>query len=239
MHLFTHSLSTPEQNLALEEAWLEMAEEGLLDTEILRLWRPESSFVVVGRGSQIAREVNVTAAEQAGVPILRRVSGGAAVVAAEGCLMYAVLLSYQQRPHLRMLDHAHRTVMESLTEAIRPLESRLQWDGTCDLVVSSRKVSGNSLRCRRDWLLYHGTLLLGMDLTLLDRFLLHPPREPEYRQRRPHTEFVANLNLPESAIRDELIRVWGAGAATPPVPHDRIERLVRERYANRAWNFER
>lgn len=239
MHLSTHSLPTPAENLALEEAWLDMAEEGLLDTEILRVWQPTSSFVVIGRGSQIAREVNLPAAEAAGLPVLRRISGGAAIVAAPGCLMYSVLLSYQRRPHLRMLDQAHRTVMEAMVEALRPLVPEMGWDGTCDLVVSARKVSGNSLRCRREWLLYHGTFLLDMDLGLLDQFLLHPPREPEYRQKRQHAEFVTNLGVSAEPLAAELARVWQAQARDLPLPSERIEQLVRDRYSNQAWNFER
>jgi lipoate-protein ligase A len=153
--------------------------------------------------------------------------------------MYAVLLSYQQRPELRMLDQAHRVVMETLIDALSPLQPQIAWDGTCDLIVGGRKVSGNSLRCRREWLLYHGTLLLDMDLTLLDRFLLHPPREPEYRQKRRHADFVSNLALPASELASRLASAWGADRPPPPVPMDRIERLVRERYTNRAWNHER
>lgn len=239
MHLFTQSLPTPAENLALEEAWLDMAEEGLWDSEILRVWQPTSSFVVVGRGSQVAREVNLQAAEAACMPVMRRISGGAAVVAAPGCLMYAVLLSYARRPHLRMLDQAHRSVMEAMVEALQPSVPELGWDGTCDLVVRARKVSGNSLRCRREWMLYHGTLLLDMDLQLLDQFLLHPPREPEYRQKRRHAEFVTNLGLRAEPLADALARAWRAKACDLPLPVDRIERLVRERYGNQAWNFER
>lgn len=173
------------------------------------------------------------------MPVMRRISGGAAIVAAPGCLMYAVLLSYQRRPHLHMLDLAHRTVMEAMVEAIQPLVPELGWDGTCDLVVRARKVSGNSLRCRREWLLYHGTLLLDMDLALLDQFLLHPPREPEYRQKRQHTEFVTNLGLSAESLAAELARVWKAEARDLPLPSDRIEQLVRDRYLNQAWNLER
>lgn len=239
MQLFTQSLPTPAENLALEEAWLDMAEEGLLETEILRLWHPTSTFVVIGRGSRIAGEVDLPAVEAAAVPVMRRISGGAAIVAASGCLMYAVLLSYQQRPELRMLDQAHRVVMETLIDALSPLQPQIAWDGTCDLIVGGRKVSGNSLRCRREWLLYHGTLLLDMDLTLLDRFLLHPPREPEYRQKRRHADFVSNLALPASELASRWASAWGADRPPPPVPMDRIERLVRERYTNRAWNHER
>jgi lipoate---protein ligase len=239
MQFFTNVLATPAQNLAIEEAWLDMAEEGVLDTEILRLWQPTSPFVVIGRGSRASGEVNLSAAKSGRVPVFRRVSGGAAIVAGAGCLMYALLLSYRLRPHLHMLDQAHRSVMETMVAAIRPYEPRLAWEGTCDLVVDARKVSGNSLRCRREWLLYHGTLLLEMDLSLLDQFLLHPPREPEYRQKRQHTEFVTNLHLPADRLSSALANAWGAQSLDVPVPTERIERLVQERYENQAWNFER
>ena len=53
-------------------------------SEILRLWQPESNFVVIGRGSRIAEEVNLPATQAAGVPVLRRSSGGAAIVAGAG-----------------------------------------------------------------------------------------------------------------------------------------------------------
>ena len=183
--------------------------------------------------------MNLPAAQSAGVPVFRRVSGGAAVVAGPGCLMYALLLSYQKRPHLRMLDQVHQTVMDALVAALEPMEPRVGWLGTCDVVVAGRKVSGNSLRCRRDWLVYHGTLLLDMDLALIDQFLLHPPREPEYRQRRKHTEFVANLGLPVELVIANLAKAWNATPSDPTLPHERIQRLVDQRYQNRSWNFER
>src|SRR5271163_1030419 len=94
------TLPTAAENLALDEALLEEAEAAGAASETLRLWEPAESTVVVGRGSQIAREVDATACRQDGVPILRRASGGGAIVAGRGCLMYAVVLSLGQRPEL-------------------------------------------------------------------------------------------------------------------------------------------
>lgn len=253
MRLTTLSLPTPAENLALEEWLLEQAEQGCLEDEVLRIWPASQPFIVIGRGSRIAGEVNLEAAQQAGVPVLRRISGGASIVAAPGCLMYALFLSYERRPHLRMLDAAHETVMQSLVGALGPLEPRLTYDGTCDLVVSGRKVSGNSVRCRRDWMLYHGTLLIDMDLSLLDRFLLHPPREPEYRQKRKHSDFTTNLRLSEDNVVRRLSEIWKAtsdarnGGGTDLAAFDlpielnmeAIQRLAREKYMHTSWTFER
>jgi len=239
MLLITDSLPTPAENLAWEEAWLDMAEAGQWHEEVLRLWQPTSPFVVIGRGSRIAQEVNLAATSEANIPVYRRISGGAAIVAGSGCLMYAVLLSYSRRPHFRLLDQAHSGVMDTIVKAISEFQPAVAWKGTCDVVVDNRKVSGNSLRCRRDWLLYHGTLLLDMDLAQVDRYLLHPPREPEYRQQRPHSQFIANLNLPTDQVIDALGRAWQASPQPWTLPHAHIEHLVRQRYHNRDWNYER
>jgi lipoate---protein ligase len=240
MRLLSLCLPTPAENLALEELLLEEAEAGRLEDEVLRLWPAESEFVVVGRGSRVRTEVHLAEAERGGVPVLRRSSGGAAIVAGPGCLMYALLLSYERRPHLRMLDACHREVMQGMVAALRPLEPSIDSDGTCDLVVAGKKVSGNSLRCRRQWVLYHGTLLLDMDLGLIDQFLLHPPREPEYRQGRLHTEFVANLGLPAGAVARGLAQQWQADQPLDwSPPQADIERLVSEKYSAPAWTFER
>lgn len=65
---------------------------------------------------------------------------------------------------------------------LQPTVPQLAFQGTCDLVVEGKKISCNSVRLGRDWMLYHGTLLLDMDLRLVDCLLKHPPREPDYRQ---------------------------------------------------------
>lgn len=78
-----------------------------------------------------------------------------------------------------------------------------------------------------------------MNLGLIDQFLLHPPREPEYRQGRPHCEFVANLGLPVDLVGETLASAWEAQAGEVPLPTELIERLVRDRYRNKSWNYQR
>ena len=186
MKLLEYSPSTPEENLALDEAILEQAECGAGPSEVLRLWEPSSPLVVVGRSSRVTVEVNQVACEQAGIPILRRCSGGAAVVTGPGCLMYSVVLAYRQRPELRMLDQAHGFVLGVMSRALSGLASDVVLRGTSDLARGDRKFSGNSLRCKREHLLYHGTILYNFPLDLIGRYLGIPPRQPAYRQQRTY-----------------------------------------------------
>lgn len=230
------TLPTPAENLALDEALLDEAEAAGQPWETLRLWEPTGPMVVIGRSSRIADEVHLDACRQREIPVLRRTSGGAAIVTGPGCLMYAVVLSYQLRPALRMVDEAHRSVLGTLVDALEPLVPEVRFCGTSDLALGPRKFSGNSVRCKRHHLLYHGTLLHDFPLELIDACLAMPPRQPDYRQGRKHHAFVANLPLSADAIRQSLRAAWHATEARLDWPRDRTARLVAEKYSQPAWN---
>jgi lipoate-protein ligase A len=233
------TLPTPAENLALDEALLEEAESAGRPTETLRIWEPGEPMVVVGRSSQVGVEVRLKRCRKLGIPVLRRTSGGAAILTGPGCLMYGVVLGFESRPMLRAIDHAHRFVLGKVASALEPLVPGVRCRGTSDLAVGERKFSGNSIRVKRDHLLYHGTLLYDFPLGLVDECLAMPPREPDYRQGRGHESFVANLPLPPAAIRQALVAVWKATEPFGNWPHERTGQLVVERYARSEWNERR
>ncbi|MEZ6112895.1 MAG: lipoate--protein ligase family protein [Pirellulaceae bacterium] len=236
MKLLDLTCDDPAMDLAVDEALLDEAEAGRLSDDVLRLWEPRRTVVVIGRSSKVAEEVNAAACQQRGVPVLRRCSGGAAVVGGPGCLMYSVVLGYDRRGDLRVIDHAHEFVLGRVAQAIRRLGPPATRLGISDLTVGDRKVSGNSLRCRRDHVLYHGTLLYSFPLADVAELLGTPPRQPEYRDGRSHTDFVANLNVPVDDLRAALIEAWAANEPLTNWPRAAAERLHAERYSRDEWN---
>ena len=70
----------------------------------------------------------------------------------------------------------------------------------------------------------------------MDKLLPVPSKQPPYRQNRSHASFLTNLDLPPHAIKDRLRQAWDAEEEMKDVPLDRIERLVKERYAKEEWN---
>ena len=235
MKLLDLTLDDPWSNVALDEALVEMAETVEDHPELLRFWEPRKAIVVLGRSSPIEAEVDLETCEQDSVPVVRRASGGATIVTGPGCLMYAVLLDYRRRPELRMLEQAHRLVMERLQASLERLGVATRWQGTCDLTCQNRKVSGNALRCKRNWLVYHGTLLCGMELDLLTRYLGMPRRQPEYRQGRSHEQFVTNLPVTPDALKRELARTWGCTGVQSEWPAEMVQRLVDTKYRTAHW----
>lgn len=231
-------LGRVEEELALDEALLEEAHAGRLAMPVVRTWMAASPTVVVGSSSRIDEEVDRAACAAAGVPILRRPSGGLTVVLGPGCLMWSVVAPLPAAPP-PAIERLHAAFLDPLAAALvaagRPVVRR----GSSDLAVTAsdgeRKVSGNALRVRRGAVLYHGTLLDAFDLELVSRLLRHPPREPGYRGGRRHAAFLANLGLGREAVAGAVRRAFAAVGEAGVWPMERVESLVRERYASTAW----
>jgi lipoate---protein ligase len=239
VRLLDLTLPSPAENLALDEALLDEAEEGAAPIETLRLWEPRAAMAVVGRSSKVEVEVRVPACRELGIPILRRASGGAAIVTGPGCLMFGLVLSLRLRPALRAIDAAHAFVLETLAAALRREGIAAEHRGTSDLTLGDRKFSGNSMRVRREHLLYHGTLLYDFNLELIAACLGTPPRQPEYRGGRGHGAFVTNLPLTGGALRRALAKAWMAETVAHDWPQDRVADLVAARYSRPQWNERR
>tara|TARA_Y100001933_G_scaffold265172_1_gene336345 strand:+ start:3994 stop:4716 length:723 start_codon:yes stop_codon:yes gene_type:complete len=235
MKLIEKKFNSAEENIAFDEAILLAAERDGDEGGYLRIWEPTQWFVVLGRGSSLEREVDQKRCRSDDVPILRRSSGGAAIVAGPGCLFYAVVLSLKQHPALRLIDQAHAFVLSNLVDGLRDVVPNIKREGTSDLAVEGKKVSGNSLRCRKDHLLYHGTLLYDMRLASITEYLRTPPRQPGYRQDRSHADFVANLQLPREVVYQAVLSAWGNPATLTDWSHADLEALVSKKYARDDW----
>ncbi|MBA4018519.1 MAG: hypothetical protein C0483_15230 [Pirellula sp.] len=250
MFLLEHAFSTAADNLALDEALLdhveqlggarsEAGDQGAAPPEFLRLWESPRPAVVIGRSSSLEAEVDTAECRRRGVEVLRRTSGGAAVVLGPGCLMYSVVLSYHNHPELRAVDLAHRHVLGRVAAAVRALVPNVALRGTSDLALGEQKFSGNSLRCRREAMLYHGTLLYNFPLDLIAAVLRTAPRQPEYRAGREHRAFVANLPTTAAALRANLIESFAAHEAADAQVVAQLsavaKREAQEKFAAAEW----
>ena len=236
--LLERSLPTAAENLALDEAlWRRVAAADWPDA-VLRIWESPQVAVVLGRSSRAEDEVHLAACCRRGVPVLRRPTGGAAVVLGPGCRVFSLFWRWHA-PCLAPPAAMHRRVLLPLAEELSRVGPPVALAGTSDLVCRERKISGTSLRLSRTACWYHGTLLYNMELRWLDQLLKHPPREPEYRRRRPHREFVACYPLPADELDRVCRRAWGQVAPLRQWPLAETVRLVLQRYGSLQWNLSR
>jgi lipoate-protein ligase A len=130
--------------------------------------------------------------------------------------------------------------MQRHAEAFTQLLGRnVTVEGVTDLAVDGLKFSGNAQRRRRQWLLFHGTVLYDFDLDLIGQVLRLPPRQPEYRRGRAHREFITQLPVSRSAIQRALCEAWKVEVSPVEVelPSAAIAQLVTAKYANDSWTL--
>jgi lipoate-protein ligase A len=234
IRLLDVTFGTPAQNLACDEALLDELEAGFGEPT-LRFWESHIPFVVLGYSNSIATEVNRAECERRGIPILRRISGGGAVVQGFGCLNYNLTLPITEET--ASIPQTTCFIMQRHRDAISKLLGReVKIEGLSDLTIDSLKFSGNSQRRKSRALVFHGCFLLNFDLKLIDAVLAHPSKEPDYRRHRSHGEFLTNLNVSSEKVKEVLASIWQSSEGTRHPSHIRIEGLARERYANPEWN---
>ncbi|MEM9411658.1 MAG: lipoate--protein ligase family protein, partial [Planctomycetota bacterium] len=238
MYWMDQTYAEADANIAFDEAILEAAEANEILTPILRVWEPANPVVVLGRSSKVESEVDIESCTKSGIPVLRRCSGGATILTSPGCLMYAVVLSYECEPRLRSLDFAHQFVISRISQTINSFGIQTTMKGTCDLTFNGRKFSGNALRCKKNWLLYHGTLICkGMNTSLISRYLRMPERQPAYRDGRSHQDFVGSLPVETDALKTALKKNWKCEAEFLDLPTQRTIDLVDTKYSQDTWNL--
>ena len=232
------TLRTPAENLACDEALLEACESGG-GAGVLRFWEAREHFVVLGYANKARSEVNLEACRASQVPVLRRCSGGGTVLQGPGCLNYSLVLKIDgAESALQSITQTNCFVMQRNREALAALLGTPVWiEGTTDLALNDLKFSGNAQRRKRDYLLFHGTFLLDFDLALVQKFLLPPTKEPEYRRQRSHTEFLTRLPLPAEAIKAGLRKIWNATESLAENFQPAMDQLVREKYGREDWNL--
>ncbi|MCK4284064.1 MAG: lipoate--protein ligase family protein [Candidatus Brocadiae bacterium] len=241
MLLVQFKSQSPAEHLACDEVLLRKAQSGELDAA-LRLYEIERPTVVIGVGGRHREEVDFDACVAQAVAVLRRHTGGGAVVLAAGCLVYSLVLSTRTRPPLRSVLGSYRWILSRLAASFAQAGLRVERAGVSDLAWRGRKVGGSAQRRLRHALLHHGTLLYGADLSLLDPLLGRAVSPPGYRAGRRHREFVANLPLARQDLGDVLAAAFQVENAGSPLDvtdglMPRVRELATAKYASDGWNL--
>ena len=158
----------------------------------LKVYVPESACVVLGRGSKPDIELNLENCLSDRIPIWRRRGGGCAVVLEPGNVIVSLVLPTNG---LGKINEHFDSISSWLINGLKKIGlDGVYREGTSDLVVGNRKIAGACMERKRDCVYYSASLLFEPDLTLMERYLKRPPREPKYRSGRSHFEFVVRIS---------------------------------------------
>lgn len=155
------------------------------------VWEPGFLCIVLGQSNRLDQSVYVEQAAADNIPVYKRPSGGETVVLSPGTLVISILKRGDGLRSPRLYFNAYN---EKIIQALRGLGVKnLSVNGISDICIGNQKILGSSIYRNRDRVLYHGVLNRAESVDVIERYLKHPPREPEYRDGRRHKDFVTSL----------------------------------------------
>lgn len=176
------------ETYALPDAAL--LEEGPVVSRFL-VWQPAEPLAVIGRGNRMEESLRLDRLAADGIRICQRPTGGEAVLLTPRMLaLSAVLFPLAIHPSRYYFSRFNQAVCRALTGlGVCGVRER----GISDLALGEKKIMGSSMYRNRKLVFYHAILNVAEDPGLLERYLLHPRREPDYRRQRSHRDFVTSL----------------------------------------------
>jgi lipoate---protein ligase len=222
----------PAVNLALEEALV----RAIPPVPLLRIWQNEAC-VVLGRGQRPEREANVAACAAAGVPVLRRASGGGTVYHDLGNLNITMAVPGWAPGLTGDLATLMAGALRRL--GLAPAVTKR------GVFAGPVKLSGLASQLTHAATLAHATLLVTTPAARVRAFLAPaPPDSHPLDSRRssvlPLCELVRGMSVPAAR---RLVLAEAARRYGPLVPRDVSaaeicwqERLMARRYGSGTWH---
>jgi lipoate-protein ligase A len=157
--------------MALDEVLLEFTASGA--PPVLRFFGWDPPAVSVGYFQGLREEVDTEACRRRGVDLVRRISGGGAVLH-KSELTYSVAMSLDHPLAKSDLGESYRLLCGGLLEGLKRLGLDAVFSGINDILAGGKKVSGNAQTRRAGCLLQHGTVILDNDVDVMFELLRVP-----------------------------------------------------------------
>jgi len=199
-----------EYNLKDQLLYSETSEMGLM------VWIPESKYIVIGNSNKAINTVDSDAVVLDNIPVLKRHSGGEAVILTPNMICISIVKKEDQLGTSKKIFHEYNDCIIS-TLADYGIVS--EYRGISDIAIGKKKILGSAMFKKQRVLFYHAVLNVSEDVSLIAKYLKHPEREPDYRQGRSHDEFVTSLKSEGHALDIQELR-------------KKIEQSIIKKYSN-------
>lgn len=170
-----------------EEEWLAARHPG---RDFFFIWQVEPT-VIVGRNQLLSSEVNVPFCRSNGIRLVRRRSGGGAVLADMNNIMFSYITSSSS------VVTTFSSYTSMVVRSLRLLGLDASDNSRNDILIGDRKVSGNSYYHSPGRSIVHGTMLYDYDAAMMTGALTPP-------QLKLQSHGVASIRSRVTTIREHL-----------------------------------
>jgi len=239
IRLLETGFSPGSWNMALDEVLLTNCIDD--NTPILRLYGWSPAAVSIGYFQSMDEEVNVDKCNDLGIEVVRRMTGGGAVLH-QSELTY----SFITKTYPMNILASYQLICDPVVMGINKLGFRSMYVPLNDILVNNKKVSGNAQTRKNNTLLQHGTILLNVDFDKMFSVLNVPSEKVKDKMLEDVKSRVMALNktFEEVAynLKESFSEKFNAqfilGGLTDKEKKD-TKKLASEKYSAYQWNWKR
>jgi lipoate---protein ligase len=225
-------------NMAIDEALI----ENIAEAPVLRIygWRPAA--ISVGYFQSIKEEVDLEKCSQLGVDVVRRLTGGGAVLHE-----FELTYSFITKQYPQNIMESCRWICDAIVMSINRLGYDASFVPLNDILVNGKKVSGSAQTRRKGVLLQHGTLLLGVDVDKMFSVLKVPSeklRDKIIKDVKERVTSLAGTTFDDmaSSLKTSFAEKFDAKLVADRLSIEEISRakwLAERKYSSKEWNLRR
>lgn len=233
IYFYTSESSDPKTNLSIEEYFYRHTDYA--DHSFVLVYKNDSS-VIGGKNQNPWKEANLPYLQKYDIPYIRRISGGGCVYHDKGNINFSFIGpkdSYNQMQNLGFLQQALSGI---------GIDSEITKRG--DILVNSKKVSGNAMAFSKDRYLHHFTLLIDSDLKHLRNTLKAEQNEYSGAAVDSNPMSVMNLSdhskdINEGSILSSFLESLSCEYTIIDWEQRPVPDAFVEKYSADDWNFEK
>lgn len=121
----------------------------------------------IGYFQNIEQEINIHLAQKRNIPIMRRPSGGGAVLHAQDEEITFAIIIHKKNLGNKTISESYSYLLQPLLNTLSQLNINSEINKFGDIIVNKRKISGSAQLRRKNVVIFHGYIMIDTQLTEL------------------------------------------------------------------------
>ncbi|KJR49150.1 Lipoate-protein ligase A [Desulfosporosinus sp. I2] len=168
-----------------------------LNREALILCTPATPYVCAGFHQDIPSEVDLKACKEFGIPLFRREVGGGLVYLDHRQIFFQIVLHRKNPDIPTNRERFYKKLLEPVVQTLRDFNLAAEIRSPCDLIVNSKKISGNGAGQIGECNVLVGNILMDFNFEVMSSIIRVPSED--FRQEYLH-QMQANLTTLQSEM---------------------------------------
>ena len=215
----------------------------------LLLVQPAAPYACIGYHQDLEKEIDQEYVKKAGLPVIRRSQGGGATYLDNNQVFYQIVFR-DSRALPKKVDTLFEKLLSVTVAGYRRLGIPAEFKPLNDVVVESRKISGNGAGLHETATILVGNFIMDLNYAQMARVLRVPDEKFRDKMAKSMEQWVSSLRreLGESPAPNRIKEVYAVEfqrllgvKLTPGKPTDEERRIFKEetmpRHTSREWLY--